>query len=215
MNLIRSKSQIVGLCVVLVAVCAIAAYAQSGRKQPRTAPAAPVPTPTPEPTPEPKKQDDKDSDLGFIIAADRYMNMNSYPGSYFDAVMVGCAGRLRSGSSATVDIAQQDMNRSEAIKKAKGETTTYVVLITLKLDDMARSYDDLVADYTVFAPKTAEEKVFGTVYQNANQTGPIITRPNSRGSNGALYREQFLKRAGEDMGDRILKALHLNVPVVH
>jgi hypothetical protein len=215
MNLMRAKFQIVGVVLALVAFCAIAAQAQSGRRQPRTAPAAPVPTPTPEPTPEPKKQD-KDSDLGFIIAADRYTNMNSYPWSYFDAVMVGCAGRLRSGSSATVDIAQQDMNRSDAIKKAKGETTTYVVLIKLKLDDMASSYDDLEVEFTVFAPKTGKIVVFGTAYQNANQSGPIITRPNSRGRSGPLYREELLKRAGEDMGDRILKTLNLGgAPILH
>jgi hypothetical protein len=214
MNLRRAKFQIVGTVLMLVAVCAIA-QAQSGRRQPKTVPAAPVPTPTPEPTPEPKKQD-TDSDLGFIIAADRYTNMNSYPWSYFDAVMVGCAGRLRSGSSASVDIAQQDMNRSDAIKRAKSEVTTYVVLIKLKMDDMARSYDDLEVEFTVFAPKTGKVVVFGTAYQNSNQTGPIITRPNTRGSSGALYREELLKRAGESMGDRILKTLNLgSAPILH
>lgn len=214
MNLIRSRSRILGLCLAVVALCAICAQAQSGRKQPKAPPAAPVPTPTPEPTPEPKKED-KTSDLGFIIAADHFTNTDAYPLSYFDAVMVGCADRLRSASSASVTIAQDDMSRGTAIKKAKGETTTYVVLVKLKLDDMARSYDDLVVDFTVFAPKTAEVVTFGTAYQNANRSGPIVTRPNSRGSSGALYREQFLKRAGEDIAERILKTLHLNVPVLH
>lgn len=214
MNLIRSKFQILGLALALVALCAISVEAQSGRRQPKTAPAAPVPTPTPEPTPEPKAQQKK-SDLGFILAADRYTNMESYPWSYFDAVMVGCAGRLRSASSATVDIAQNDMNRGEAIKKAKAETTTYVVSIKLKLDQMARSYDDLEVEFTVFAPQTAKVVTFGTAYQNTNRAGPIVVGPKSRGSSGALYREQLLKRAGEDMAERILKALNLSVPVLH
>jgi len=214
MNLLRAKSQTLGIALELVAVCAITASAQSGRKQPRTAPAAPVPTPTPEPTPEPKKEEKK-SELGFILAADRYTNMDSYPWSYFDAVMVGCAGRLRSVSSASVDIAQNDVSRGEAIKKAKAETTTYVVSIKLKIEEPARSYDDLVAEFTVFAPKTGKVVTFGTAYQNTNRKGPIVVGPNSRGSSGALYREDLLKRAGEDIAERILKTLNLNVPVLH
>lgn len=215
MNLNRSKTQFLALCVALLAVCAIVGYAQSGRRQPKTVPAAPVPTPTPEPTPEPKK-DDKKSDLGFILAADRYTNIESYPWSYFDAVMTGCASRLRNGSSATVTIAQEDMNRGAAIKKAKAETTlTYVVLFKLKLDEPARSYDDLVAEFTVFAPQTAKVVTFGTSYQNVNRRGPIIVGPTSRGSSGALYREQLLTIVGEDAGTRILKALNLSVPILH
>lgn len=215
MNRSGSKFLILSLCLALVALCAILAPAQSGRRQPKAPPAAPVPTPTPEPTPEPKKDDTK-SELGFIIGADRYSSMNSYPLSYSDAAMAGCAARLRSASSASVTIAQDEMGRGEAIKKAKAETDTYVVLMKLKLDEMtARSYDDLEVEFTVFAPKTAKVVVFGTAYQNVNQTGPIITAPTSRGASGPLYREQLLKRAGESAADRILKALNLNVPVLH
>jgi hypothetical protein len=215
MNLIRSKFPIVVVCLALVAVCATTAAAQSGRKQVKPPPAAPVPTPTPEPTPEPKTEEKK-SDLGFIVASERYTGLEQYPFSYYDAVMTGCAGRLRAASSATVDVAQSDMGRGDAIKKAKAETTTYVVLVKLKLDQMtARSYDDLEVEFTLFAPQTGKVVTFGTAYQNVNQTGPIITAPKSRGSSGPMYREQFLKRAGEDVAERILKALHLNVPVMH
>ena len=216
MNLIRAKSSVLIVCLALVSLCAIDATAQSGRRQPKPAPAAPVPTPTPEPTPEPKTQAKK-SELGFIIASERYSGIENYPFSYYDAVMAGCAGRLRSASSATVDVAQSDISRGDAIKKAKAETSTYVVLVKLKLDQMtARSYDDLEVEFTLFAPQTGKVVTFGTAYQNVNQTGPIITGPRSRGSSGGMYREQFLKRAGEDVAQRILKALHLdNVPVVH
>lgn len=204
------------LCLALIAVCVIAAPAQSGRKQPKAPPAAPVPTPTPEPTPEPKTQEKK-SELGFIVASERNSGIENYPFSYYDAVMAGCAGRLRSASSATVDVAQADMGRGDAIKKAKAETTTYVVLVKLKLDQMtARSYDDLEVEFTLFAPQTGKVVTFGTAYQNVNQAGPITTGPRSRGASGPMYREQFLKRAGEDVAARILKALHLdNIPIVH
>src|SRR5689334_3666757 len=191
MNLIRAKSLLLFICLALVGACAITAAAQSGRRQPKPAPAAPVPTPTPEPTPEPKKEDNK-STLTFIIASERNSGFENYPFSYYDAVMAGCAGRLRSASSATVDVAQSDMGRGDAIKKAKAETTTYVVLVKLKLDQMtARSYDDLEVEFTLFAPQTGKVVTFGTSYQNVNQTGPIVTGPTSRGSSGPMYREQF------------------------
>jgi hypothetical protein len=122
---------------------------------------------------------------------------------------------LRSASSATVTVSQENMNRGEAIKKAKAETTnTYVVLIKLVLDQMyARSYDDLEVDFTVFAPKTGKVVVFGRSYQNVNRKGPIVVGPTSRGSSGALYREQLLKLAGEQAANRILKAMSLDVVI--
>lgn len=107
------------------------------------------------------------------------------------------------------------MNRGEAIKKAKAETKTYVVLMRLVLDEMyARSYDDLEIDFVVFAPQTAKVVTSGRAYLNVNRKGPIVVAPTSRGSSGALYREELIRRAGENAGDRILKALNLNVPVL-
>jgi hypothetical protein len=214
MHLIPSKSWFLVVCLALVAMCAITAPAQSGRRQPKAPPAAPVPTPTPEPTPEAKTQEKK-SDLSFILGSDRNSAFQSFPLSYYDAVMAGCANRLRDASSATVTVAQGDLGRGDAIKKAKAETTTYVVSFKFKLDEMtARSYDDLEVEFTVFAPQTGKVVTFGTGYQNTNRAGPIVVAPRSRGSSGALYREEFLKRVGEDVAERILKALNLNVPVI-
>jgi hypothetical protein len=198
--------------LLLLAFCAVAVQAQSGRRQVKPPPAAPIPTPTPEPTPQPKAQE-PESDLGFIIGSDRF-GFDNYPISYYEAAMQGCADRLRSGSSAAVSVAQGNMNRSEAIKKAKGETETYIVYLRLVLDQTyARSLDDLEIEFVAFAPKTAKVVVNGRSYLNANRKGPIIV-PNTRGQTGALYREELIRRAGEDAGSRILKALHLDTPVL-
>jgi len=40
----------------------------------------------------------------------------------------------------------------------------------------------------------------------------VAPRPTGGGSTSALYREALLKRAGEDAGERILRALHLIAP---
>ncbi|HEX3253266.1 MAG TPA: hypothetical protein VHS05_27745 [Pyrinomonadaceae bacterium] len=177
-------------------------------------PAAPIPTPTPEPTPTPKKQT-KDTELFFFVGADRDSSYSSLPLGYYDAVLQGCASRLRAGSSASVEVSEHDVNRGEAIKKAKSETKAYTVWLNLTFDAMARSYDDLVLEYIVYAPETAKMVTNGHSYLRGRRAGPIVVDPTGgRGSSG-LYREELLKRAGEEAGDRIIKALHLDVQIQH
>jgi hypothetical protein len=193
---------------VILAFCALPIPAQSGRRQNKPAPAAPVPTPTPEPTPTPKKAD-KESQLLFFLGADRNDSYANFPFSYYDAALSGCASRLRAGSSAGVDVSQISVSRGDAIKKAKSETLAYVVQIKLTYDSMARSYDEIMVEYVVFAPVSAKVVTTGRTYLNGNRTGPVIggqTRTSSM-----LYREQLLKLAGEEAGNRILKSLHLDV----
>ena len=213
MNLQARKFSLL-VCLAVLAVCAVAVNAQSGRKKITPPPAAPVPTPTPEPTPEPKPPE-KEPEIGFTIGADTFGRFESLPLTYYEAAMRGCVDGLRAGSSAHVSVAQGSMNRGEAIKKAKGETKTYVVLMNLVLDEMyAKSYNDLEVDYVVFAPQTAKVVTSGRTYLNKNRAGPIVTGPTNRGSTSGLYREELLRRAGEDAAQRILKVLNLNVPVL-
>jgi hypothetical protein len=201
------------LLLLLVAICTSIAHGQSGRRQPKPPPAAPIPTPTPEPTPEPKPPQ-KEPDFGFLLGSDHF-GYDSFPLGYYDAVMRGCGDRLRYGSSARVDVTQNSMSRGEAIKKAKAETTTYVVLLRLLLDQMtAQSYDDLEVDFVVFAPQTAKVVTSGKAYLGGVRKGGVVVGPTTRGPTGPLYREQMLKRAGEEVGERILKAMNLNVPEI-
>ena len=214
MNLRARKSLLLVLSLAMLAVCAFAVQAQSGRKKITPPPAAPVPTPTPEPTPQPKPQQ-KESEIGFIIGADTFGTFEVLPLNYYEAAMHGCADRLRSGSSAHVTVAQDNMSRGDAIKKAKGETKTYVVLMKLVLDRMyAKSYNDLELEYVVFAPQTAKVLTSGRTYLNVNRKGPVVVGPTRRETTSAIYREQLLKQAGEEAGERILKALNLNIPVL-
>jgi hypothetical protein len=196
--------------VTVLALYVLTAQAQSGRRHTTPEPAAPIPSPTPEAKPTPKKVEEK-SELVFFIGADRTDSFASFPFTYYDAVVNGCAARLRAGSSADIEASNQSLNRGDAIKRAKADTKTYVVLLTLKFDTMARSYDDMVLEFVVFTPGTAKVAVTGHSYMNANRAGPIIAQP--RGSTSVLYREQMLKVAGEDAGNRILKSLHLDVSI--
>ncbi len=68
--------------------------------------------------------------------------------------------------------------------------------------------DQVELEFTVFAPETAKVVAFGRSYQNAVRKGPIVVGP-SAGTSSRLYAEVLIKRAGEDAGERILRALHL------
>ena len=87
-----------------------------------------------------------------------------------------------------------------------------MVLLAVKLDTMARSYDDVVLEFVVFAPGTAKVALSGNSYPNTNRAGPISV-PRGGSTNG-MYREQLLRLAGEDVGNRILKSLHLETPKI-
>jgi len=196
--------------VLVLVLCLWSVHAQSGRKHVKPAPAAPVPTPTPEATPTPKKPE-KESQLLFYIGADRNDSFTNIPFTYYDAALRGCVDRLRAGTSGSIDVTDKSFSRGEAIKRAKSETGSYVVLLTLKLDQMARSYDDLILEFVVFAPGTAKIVTSGNSYTTGRRAGPVIVGPTGRSSTSPLYREKLLQLAGEDAADRILKALHLNV----
>ena len=197
---------------LILVLCALSLQAQSGRRQVKPPPAAPVPTPTPEPTPIPKKVE-KESELVFFVGADRHDSYSSLPFSYFDAALRGCAERLRAGTSASVDVSDKSVSRGEAIKKAKSETGSYVVFLTLTFDAMARSYDDLVLEYVLFAPGTGKVVTYGRSYMNGQRAGPVVVGPPRGTNTGGLYREQRIQQAGEDAGTRIIKALHLDVEI--
>jgi hypothetical protein len=198
--------------LLLLAFCALSVQAQSGRRQVKPPPAAPVPTPTPEPTPIPKKQ--VKNDLLFFVGADQNSTYSPLPLGYYDAALQGCASRLRAGSSADVEVSDRDVNRGEAIKKAKSETKAYVVWLNLTIDSMGRSYDDMVLEYIVYAPETAKILTNGRSYLTGRRAGAVVVDPNPRRTSG-LYRQELLKRAGEEVGDRIVRALHLDVQVPH
>ena len=145
------------------------------------------------------------------MGADRHFSTYSLPFGYYDAVLRGCAEKLRADSSAIVDVTEKDFTRGEAIKRAKSETKSYVVLLTLTVERMAGSGEDLVLEYLVLAPSTAKMVTGGRTYLTGQRAGPIVVGPPT--NRGGIYREETLRRMGEDAGERIIKAMHLDVPL--
>jgi len=196
------------IAVLCLFIIALTAQAQSGRRQVKPPPSVPVPTPSPEPSPIVKKEKEKEAELVFLVASERNSVYINIPLQYYDASRRACADRLRSRSTADVDVADRDISRGEAIQKAKSAKNTYVVLLTLTFDQMSNRYEDIQLDFLLLEPVTAKVVLTGRSYLNANRKGPVIVNPTGRVS--GLYLEQMLRAAGEDAADRILKKMKIS-----
>ncbi|HEX2269230.1 MAG TPA: hypothetical protein VHH35_06835 [Pyrinomonadaceae bacterium] len=148
----------------------------------------------------------------LVAPGDRGTHVALYPLSFDEAATAGCADRLTRRTSAIVDLSQRPLTRGEAIAKAKAGKS-YVVLISLIEDRMRSSNSgdiELEVDYVLFEPGTAKVKASGRTYEYSQRKGPLVVGPRGPGVNLPRYREQMLRRAGEDAADKILKALHLD-----
>ena len=191
------------LCLLFIAV---SVQAQSGRRQVKPPPAAaPVPTPTPEPSPEAKKKEEVE--LVFLVASERNSMYTNIPLYYYEVARRACGDRLRTRSTADVDVAERDMTRGEAIEKAKSAKKTYVVLLSLTFDNMSNNHEDVQLDFLLLEPMTAKVVLTGRAYLNSNRKSPVIINP---GRVSGLYREQLLRDAGQEVADRILRKMKIS-----
>jgi hypothetical protein len=196
------------LFLVIFVLCALSVQAQSGRRKTPPPPAAPIPTPTPEPTPIPKKEDSKPEFL-FYVGIDRNVNSASIPLAFYTIAQRGCADRLRTKSGAEVDAPHGDLGRGPAIQKAKSSTNTYVVLLVLDFASMPTASNELQLDFTVFTPETAKVLLTGRAYINANRAGPVVV---GRQIPAGMFREAWIREAGEEVADKILKKINQTAP---
>jgi len=191
------------LCLLFIAV---SVQAQSGRRQVKPPPAAaPVPTPTPEPSPVAKKKEE--AELVFLVASERNSMYTNIPLYYYEVARRACGDRLRTRSTADVDVAERDMTRGEAIEKAKSAKKTYVVLLSLTFDNMSNNHEDVQLDFLLLEPMTAKVVLTGRAYLNSNRKSPVIINP---GRVSGLYREQLLRDAGQEVADRILRKMKIS-----
>jgi hypothetical protein len=197
--------------IAFVSLCSGLALAQSGRRAQKSS--LPAPTPTPQATPSEKKPvAETEAGLSFVVGIDRVANFASIPMYFYDSVLRACAERLEDASSVKVNVENREMNRVEAIKRAKAETESHIVWLQLRYQTgSGGSEEDLrevYIDYWVFAPTTAK-MVNGRSYQRVYRGGGVIMTPNPGGRVSLPYIEQLLKQAARDAADKILSALEL------
>ena len=202
-SLILIPGQKVILLLALMTVLAVSVSAQSGRKAPKSKTAPP---PEPESVPAPIKPTEKEkARLTFIVGIDRDLSFVSIPVYFSEGVLRACADRLDAGPSVDVDVSPREVNRGEAVKRAKAEKEAYVVLLNLRSDSMNSSsgvsYQDIYLEYVVFTPQTGKVATSGRTYQRS--VGRVIGVPGT--SSAAV--EYALKDAARAAAERILDAM--------
>ena len=197
----------VTLCAALVALCALAVFAQSGRRV-RKSEAMPIPLPeaTPMPTPVPRPK----PAFSFIVGLDRLGNFSRVSLNAYSGVLRNCAGRLNDSPVVRAEIATRDLSRGEAVKMAKAEKETYIVWIQLRADTFSGEtgiYDDpndVYINYAVFAPITGKTTTQGNSYPKAYRNKGI-NLPSS-----TTIGDYYLNLAARGAAERILDHFHLH-----
>lgn len=203
------------LCLSALFILASVAQAQSGRrvKRPPISP-SPAPEAQPQPTPASVKATTAEQFSLFVCMDQRDLFAN-IPLYYYDAVRTAFVQRLNQASSVHVTIGPE-MHRPDAVKRAKNEESTYVVLLKLDVDafDPRRSsgtYVDpstIIIRYAVFAPVNGKTKMEGRVYQQQYRAGRVgVGLPSRR--NNPIYSEYLLKESAREAADRVLAEFNL------
>lgn len=205
-----SRACCVTLCGALVAICALASAAQSGRRARKTDP-APIPTPEATPIPTPAPTEKPKPAFTFIVGLDKYGDFSRVSLNTYSGVLRSCAGRLDDSLSVKAEIANRDMSHSAAIQRAKAETEAYVVWLQLRHNSFGSSQDiygdpnNIYIEYTVFAPATAKVATSGNTYPEAYRNKGV--RLPSSTTDGDYYMNQAARGAAE----RILDHFHLRL----
>lgn len=194
----------------LVAILAATVTAQSGRRLPKSqAPPPPLPESVP---PEKKPAENPRPALSFIVGIDRDLSLVSIPLYFSDSVLRAFADRLDDYPSVEVDVAHRDVNRGEAVKRAKAEKEAYVVSMQLRVDSMNADrrgdLSDVYIEYVVLAPTTAKIATSGRTYQQAYRSGGVIGLPRTSSATS----EYSLKQAAREAAGRILSAIKNHMP---
>ena len=198
-----SSTFAITVCVMLFAICALAVFAQSGRRV-RKSQAMPVPLPevTPAPTPveKPKPQ------FTFIVGLDKFGDFSRVSLYTYSGVLSSFADRLNDSPLVKADVATGDLSRADAVRAAKAEKETYVIWIQLhsETQDLSGNSNNLYIQYSVFAPVTAKTATQGNTYPSAYRRG--INLPTT--TTGGDY---YLNQAARGAAERILD--HFQVPL--
>lgn len=208
-----SRSFAAYFAIVFILSCASTNLAQSGRRvRKSTSPPVTNPEPTPEPTPTTSSQTPKPR-LTFLVGLNRYTGFVNIPFYAYEGVLRSVAERLADAPSVHVGGAQSEMNRSEAIQKAKAEKEAYVVFLELRVDSMTGdsrnggTNDDLSIEYWVFAPTTAKVATSGGTYTRSQRSRVLIP-----GRTSSVYGDRYLNQAAQEAADRILAHFRLHAP---
>lgn len=194
---------VVSFVAALALVCVLSTAAQSGRRA-KQVPPAPIPVPSQEPTPS-KPVEKTRPKLTLIVGMERsddYGLNGTNPGT----VLMSVSERLDDSPAVRVEQVRRDMNRSEAIRRAKAEEAAYVVLLELETESRIAvniRVTEVSIQYSVFSPTTAKVRAFGRTYPHSARNKGVIVNP------GTIYGDYQLREAGRQAAEKILDAFNL------
>lgn len=210
---ILSKRQLPFL-ILFVFASLMVAQAQSGRRSTggstttTTTPSVPgAKTVEKKAAAEPKVQ--------LLVGINRSGAFTPTPFYVYDTVLDVCIRRLSDADIVFATPAGTNMNRLEAIKTAKQETTRWVVSLELLSfyatagRQVPADQDELYVEYTVIEPVTGKIKRAGRTRQHIYQSkrGEITVPPRPGGG----YSEYSIKQAASEAADKILAGFDITV----
>lgn len=196
-----AASFIVGLALV----CGLNAAAQSGRRTKQPPPSA---VPKPEESPTPTKAVEKAKPALTLIVGMERENFGSYM-TNFDVVLQAVCDRLDDNSAIQVEQVHRDINRGDAISRAKAEKEAYVVFLEIETESrtiVTTRVTEIAIQYSVFSPTTAKVKAFGRTYPQVGRSRGVVVNPGRTG----VYSDYQLQQAGRQAAEKILDAFHLS-----
>jgi hypothetical protein len=160
----------------LLLLLATQTFAQSGRRAPK--PAQPVPTPQSD-SETPSRNSARALKQHVSLIAGKQVSSKHLESE--DAIFASFMNRLSELTNVTAK-SIDDIKRSAAVKQAKQETESIVVLLEFDVDEFQSgtiivNSPDLDVKIVVFEPKTGNKKFEGKVYYKA-VGGPMLKRDN-------------------------------------
>jgi hypothetical protein len=124
-----------------------------------------------------------------------------------DAIWNGFTERFNKVSTVMI-AGDKNMSRKEASDRAKKATESPVILVHLSTQAVGGymgqvNFEDLIINFTIFAPRTGKVSEQGRVYINRNRS--VLGQRLPTGRNG----ESQLKEAGRETANRVLSLLHV------
>ena len=191
------------------------AHAQSGRRS--TGGTATTTTTTTSPTgaKTAEKKPAAEPRLQLLVGINRADAFTTTPFYVYDTVLDDCIRRLGEAEIVFANSGGNNMNRSEAVKAAKQETTRWVVSLEVRSfyaesgRQIKSEQDELYIDYTVIEPVTGKIKRSGRTQRHIYQNGRGgISMPSK---NGPVYSEYSIKQAAVEAADKILAGFDIKV----
>jgi hypothetical protein len=160
----------------LLLLLATQTFAQSGRRAPK--PAQPVPTPQTD-SETPTRNNARALKQHVSLIAGKQVSSKHLESE--DAIFASFMNRLSELTNVTAK-SIDDVKRGAAVKQAKQETESIVVLLEFDVDEFQSgtiivNSPDLDVKILVFEPKTGNKKFEGKVYYKA-VGGPMLKRDN-------------------------------------